>query len=314
MKDGLVIFGVFALLLILGFATRGTGGIFSNYTNSASSTPETTISGTNTEYTPPVHTPTPAEVEQRVANIYRQLDSLSEELRRQKLREPVSPYAGKVVLSIGNTWSTDPESEYLTLRANSDNAESIAISDWYLESYVTDERAYLPEGDRTIERWRSPERENILLEPSESAYLYTGDSPIDVSFHENKCTGYFLEKETFPFGLSRSCPSPREEMERYGNIALDNDECYAFVNSISACTVPKDKDMDDADIGSACRRFIENTLNYNDCILKHRTEPFFDNVGNWQIYLGHDDELWRTEREIIRLLDGERRVIEVIEY
>jgi hypothetical protein len=103
-------------------------------------------------------------------------------------------------------------------------------------------------------------------------------------------------------------------MERYGNIKLDNDECYAFVQQIGSCNVPTDEQIDKADIGGACLRFALNTLNYNDCVSLHRYDPYFEREGYWHIYLDERNELWRREREIIRLMDADDRVIDVLEY
>jgi hypothetical protein len=237
-----------------------------------------------------------------------------EEVREAILRDPISPYSGKVDLSIGSVRGTDPDREYLTLRANSKNTEAIAISHWYLESYVTEERAVFPNGDRLMTSWRSPASEDIFLFPGERAYLMTGESPINASFRENICTGYLSEEKTFYPSLSKRCPRPLTEMERFGNIELDNDKCYALVEHIGSCKIPTDEQIDDANIGGACLRFIENTFNYNDCVSLHRYDPYFDRDGYWRIYLEEPNELWRPEREIIRLMDEENRVIDVIEY
>lgn len=333
MSDTGFFIGFFVILIILAIATAGNGGIFSNM---ASSTPVTTTqiggdgttiqspddtdmgSGGGTTETPPPPPPepklSPEEIERKVAEIYRELDRLGKELRAQKLREPVSPYAGLVDLRSGNSRDTDPEREYLTIRAEYGNTNPITISDWYLESYVTEERAALPQGDRIMDRWRHPVKENILLDPGEEAYVMTGESPIDVSFREHMCTGYLEYTKDFYPSLSYQCPSPLTEMERFADIDLDDDSCYDFVERLSQCVEPNEDAVDDADLSGVCRRFITNTLNYEDCVIKHRNDPFFDNVGYWHIYLEEDEELWRYEREIIRLMDENDKVIDVVEY
>ncbi len=269
---------------------------------------------TQSRTTAPTKKLTNAQIESKIASLYRRLDSLSREVRELELRSPVSPYAGLVRLTASSVRTTDPEREYVKLTARHKIPEGINISNWYLESYVTEERAALPQGDRVIDEWRRPVLEDIYLLPSETAYVLTGDSPMDVSFHENMCTGYLNEEYTFYPSVQNSCPRPLDEMERFADIALDNDTCYDYVERIKKCTLVEDDDFDEADLNGACRRFIESTFNYNDCVRKHRYDPFFDNVGYWHIYLGRNDELWRYEREIIRLMDEYDRVVDYVEY
>lgn len=254
------------------------------------------------------------EVERRVARIFDELDKLSEEIRQHRLREPASPYVGMVELGRGNARSTDPDREYLILTADNGNESGINISDWYLESYVTENRTAIPDGARILERFRSQKASAIFLEPGQKAYLSTNEPPFNISFHENICTGYLRYQEDFYPSLSRSCPDPEKEMLRFANIALDNDACYDFVERIGRCELVDENDARDADISKACEKFVIDNLDYDSCVDNHRYDPFFDNVGHWRIYLDRDEEQWRKEREIIRLLDGNDRVIDVIEY
>jgi hypothetical protein len=258
---------------------------------------------------------TPAEIERSVADIYKKLDALEADMREAQLREPASPYHTMVTLRRGNVYADDPEQEYLVLQADRQNTSDIPISHWYLESYVTGERAFIPDGTRILEKWRSPIESAIYLPPGETAYLVTGDSPIDTSFRENMCTGYLAYEGDFVPGLRRSCPRPADELERFGDtIDLDNDECYEYIERLGTCVTPEEETYTRAKIGGACSTFVEHTFNYNDCVLLHRYDPFFARDGYWRVYLGERDALWRDEREIIRLMDEEDRVISVIEY
>lgn len=322
--------GFFAIIVFLALTIDDGKGVFSNIGTSTPSYVSTNDSAEpNLYYTepgensgsssyisppPPPPTLTPQQIEDRVAQIYRELDTLRDEVREATLREPVSPYAGKVDVSVGSVYETDPNHEYLILRSNYNATTTLPISGWYLESYVTKERAALPYGDRRMTSWRSPASEEIFLAPNETAYLMTGESPIDASFHENICTGYLNDERDFYPSLSERCPYPRDEMERLGNIKLDNDTCYEFIERLSSCTVPTEEDIDAADINGVCLRFVENTFNYNDCVALHQYDPYFERDGYWRIYLGEHNELWRPEREIIRLMDENDKVIDVIEY
>ncbi len=255
------------------------------------------------------------DVEAEIAEIYETLETLEEEARAVKLRSPESPYAGKLFLSVGNVSETVPKYEHLFLEASDTNASGISISGWKIESYVSDEEAIIPKGDRVLEDPYKPVKEPIVLLPGESAYLVTGDTFLNTSFRENICTGYLDERGTVYPSLSTSCPAPLDEMEASGEISLGNDDCYDFVETIGICETPSEKVVRDTPrLGNTCRDFILTTLNHDDCVRLHKNDPLFNREGSWLIYLEESTDLWREEREIIRLLDSEGRVVDVIEY
>ncbi len=332
----------FGVLLFLALASGGGGGgLFG--TSTPSGTGSETDGGTsaerddftyprdNTPYTnsntsntpsyeappsPPPTPLTPTQVEDKVASIYRDLDRLENEIRTLKLWSPESPYKDKVQLSTGNVYDEDPDREYLLLSVNGSGTSSITISNWYIRSYVTDEVALIPNGDRILPKWRNPEDNPIVLSPGETAYLVTGESPIDGSFKENMCSGYLREHEDFYPSLSTSCPSPREEFDRFAtNIELDNDKCYAYIESLQSCIEPDESTYTRSKVGSSCRAFIEDTFSYPNCVRLHRYDPYFSRTSHyWHIYLDERNELWRPKREIIQLMDENDRVVDVIEY
>lgn len=328
--QGVGFFAGFFILLIILALNAGEGGFFNGQSGSESerTTRETTISGGSTAGRT---TPTPSprlsdeEVEQKLVKLYRELDGLQEDLREATLREPASPYTGMVTLRIGNAKRTNPEEEYLTLLARSNNTEALNISDWFVESYVTEERAAIPEGARILKSQHGKETAPIYLEPGERAYLITSESPFNISFRENNCTGYLSKLEDVYPRLTPRCPDPEAEMLRFARIDLDNDSCYEFVEDINRCEIIDEDDVDEADISGACKKFVNENLNYEGCVENHRSDLQFDELGYWRIYFDRerdpDDEdedqsrdLWRKEREIIRLIDERDRVVDVIEY
>jgi len=253
---------------------------------------------------------TPQEIEYRVAELYTQLNELKRLEREKMLWGTPSPYRDYIELRIGDVWSTDPNTEYLVLRMKDLQRSPLSISDWYLESYVTKKRAGIPQGDRILERWRAPQFDDITLMPGEEALLITSHSPIRTSFRENTCTGYLNQvADFFPF-LSNRCTSPSTELTSSKLVRLDDDACYTFITQLNSCTTPNEDDVP----RGRCTLFVENTFNYNSCIINHKNKPFFTRDGYWYIYLQQNNELWRNEREIIRLLDEYDRVVAVLEY
>ena len=274
------------------------------------------------------------EVERDIKRALRELDSLREEARTARIWGDISQYEGMVTLQRGNVRTDEPENEYLRLSARSNNNTAINISGWLLESYVTEEGATIPFGTRIYKRGRVNETEAIMLEPGERAYVVTDESPLGVSFHETQCTGYLREFQDFVPTLSRSCPRPEDELELFGKVDFGNDACFEFVEDIRRCEVPneeevdafrtieeideEDRDDDDEEfeeipLSGACKQFIRDNLDYTGCLNNHQNDPFFVD-GEWYIYLGRTDELWKDDREIIRLIDREGRTVDVIEY
>ncbi len=291
---------------------------------------DTTISaptGGNGQGTPsnPTSAPTPVitapktdreiqTIEREILSIYRELDQLSEKLREAKLREPVSPYAGSVELRIGNAKSFILNEEYLHLTANSRNINDVVLTGWSLQSYVTGVHIALPVGSRVPESGGARVTAPITLRPDEVAYVHTGGSPAGFSFQENICTGYLADEGTFYPTLKNNCPVPLDELGRFGGRVARDGDCSDYVRSLRRCAIPSSTALRTADISRDCRSFIENTLTYDDCVLLHRADPAFATLGAWHAFLGQRIEIWRSEREIIRLLDSAGRVVDYIEY
>jgi len=268
-------------------------------------------SGGNTTQ-PPVLTS--AEIEEKVEKIYEGLDELKENARVDELYGPVSPFAGKVTLSAGNAQVTDRDKEYLTITANTSNTGPIAVTGWRVESYVTNSIATIPEGASLLDSHFDRDTSNIALAPGEQAYLITGETPLKVSFRENECSGYLAEHGTFYPSLQKSCPLPGDEMLQFANISSNDDDCFEFIEDIRRCEIVDSDEIDAENLSSKCEYFIESVLDYDGCVKKHEDDATFNDIGQWRIYLDKNGELWRSTKEIIRLLDSDDRVVDVVEY
>jgi len=283
--------------------TSSSGGFFSSNKSDTASTDKTSE-------------PTPLsneQIEKEVEKILGELDGLEESLRDAELRDPVSPYAGLVTLSAGKAKDTDADKEYLMITANRSNQNAVVISDWYVESYVTESEADFPEGVELLRTKTDRKDSKINLKPGERAYVITGRSPLYVSFRENECTGYLAEtKDVYP-KLNKSCPMPTDELLLHPDIK-DIDECFEFVEGIKKCEIVDNDELDDAHLSQSCDAFVEDVLEYDGCVEDHSDDPTFFSVGDWRIYLGEKRELWRSTREIIRLMDENDRVVDVVEY
>lgn len=266
--------------------------------------------------------PTRREVERDLREAHNELEDLEEEVRTAKIWGVHSPFEGQVRLSRSQARSENPDTEYLTIDVVRGDGAPVDISGWLIESYVTERGETIPFGTRVPRVGRVNTTEPILLYPGERAYITTGESPIGVSFRENMCTGYLSQFQDFYPSLSRSCPRPIDEMERFGSIDLDNDNCYDYVERLPSCRIVLDE-AEDEDISRSCKNFVVRELTYTGCVENHRYDIDFDR-GVWRIYLGLDvdddededepDDLWRSEREIIKLMDRSGKTVDVLEY
>ena len=252
----------------------------------------------------------PDQVQAEVARAQQTITDLKQGIADTKLWGTVSPYKDKITLQNGNVWSDDEDAEYLTLYAASDITIPINVSGWRIESTVTKNAGTIPQGNRKPKSRSDSTENDIMLTAGDTAYIVTGESPIGMSFRENMCTGYFAQFQEFTPSLSQQCPNPLTEMETFAKIALDNDACYDFVETLSSCRIVN---ADRANVSKSCRTFADDTLSYTGCLKNHQYDAYFLQ-STWHIYLDENDDLWRGEREIIRLLDNEDRVVAVLKY
>ena len=254
------------------------------------------------------------EIQAELEDLYDELWELEQRVDSALRRQPESRYSDYVRLSRSAATSEDPDREYLTLTLDR-SAGPVNISSWYVESYVTEKRMALPNGTKIYrDGGVLNQTRPIILQPGGRAFLITGDSPVNVSFQENMCTGYLREHERFYPNTNYNCPRPIELMERYADIDLDDDSCYDFVNQVGRCRMIQEDDPRLDDLSGRCERFVKEYLNYNSCVDAFSWRTDFHNDDDWYIYFERDEERWRRKREIIRLMDQYDEVIAVLEY
>jgi hypothetical protein len=66
-------------------------------------------------------------------------------------------------------------------------------------------------------------------------------------------------------------------------------------------------------LSQGCQDAIVTKLNYNSCVDMHRNDPGFYRL-EWRIFLKREEELWKSKREIIKLLDETGKVVDYISY
>ncbi|HYD93006.1 MAG TPA: hypothetical protein VEB18_00935 [Candidatus Paceibacterota bacterium] len=204
--------------------------------------------------------------------------------------------------------STDAKTEYLTIYVSPVADGPISTAGWRLVSRQTGESAAFPLGAEIPRSGSVNTLTPITLQPGDQAIIVSGRSPVGVSFKENLCTGYLEERQDFKPPLAQSCPTPYQEFQRYAED--ESEKCAEYVRSIPYCATETNTSQS---VGSSCRDFVDEYLNYNGCVRAHQNDSNFKGT-TWRIYLGSGDDLWRSEREKIELIDASGNVLDSLSY
>lgn len=211
-----------------------------------------------------------------------------------------------------NTNNSTVQSEYITIRANTQNTKPVPLTGWSVQSAVSGKGSIIPAGVSTYRMGNVTSLENISLKPGEQAIISSGTSPLGTSFHTNMCTGYLAQFQQFTPSLSNSCPTPANEMPNtLENQRVYGATCIDFVRTLPSCSYYLSTFPDS--IGDACRNFVSNALTYNSCIDRHQWQSGFSGT-TWRIYLGSGDTLWNHIHDVIRLMDASGRTVDVLSY
>jgi hypothetical protein len=223
-----------------------------------------------------------------------------------------SSYAEKVMLirDPSGAKEKDEKEEYVSIMVSSLATEGISTAGWKLVSQKGGSGASFPQGAENPQSGKVNVLSAITLKAGDTATIVTGRSPVGISFRENKCTGYFEERQDFNPPLTENCPTPFQEYDRFYDEDDDDEECSSFVRSIPYCSTDAESS---SDISSPCENFVEDYLNYNGCFDAHKKETGFYSP-TWRIFLGKTDELWRQEKETILLIDAEGKTIDSMSY
>jgi len=227
--------------------------------------------------------------------------------------EEKSPYAENVSLSISTANSQTPSEEYLTIKTSRTLSGTLTISDWRLESTVSNTSVILGTAAQVPYSGQVNSQAPVAVGANTVVYVVSGRSPIGTSFRINSCTGYFAQYQNFEPRLPIECPFPSLELsaarQKYSNF-FPSPECSTYVGSIGQCTfagtaVPNNLEPN-------CRAIVLNDLSYNGCVAAHHNDAdFYKN--EWRFYLNRDQELWK-QKDRIRLLDEAGKVIDVVSY
>lgn len=225
-----------------------------------------------------------------------------------------SPYRGVVSLShyVSSAGATNPAQESIQLYVSQSAGTPVDITGWTLESEATGNAMVIPQGTETPTSGIVNSVQDLVLAPGEKAMIMSGRSPIGASFRENKCIGYFSQFQKFSPALPQNCPSPSTELSSfYGDSYYVRDAtCIDYVQTLSRCQAVLSPPVT---VSGSCQSFLIKYLNYNGCVQTHRSDTDF--LGNtWRVYLGRTSSMWRTQHEVVKLLDKSGKTVDAFSY
>lgn len=200
---------------------------------------------------------------------------------------------------------SDEDQEYVTLIASGD----VSTEGWKLVSQKTGKGALFPQGATVPQAGRVNVLSPIQLSAGDTVTIVTGRSPIGMSFRENKCTGYFEERQDFRPPLPQSCPTSYQELDRFYD-GDDEEACLSYARTVPYCSSAASAP---SNVSSSCEEFVEDYLNYEGCVDAHENDSDFRG-RTWRVFLGSRDELWRKDGETILLLDAQGKVVSQLSY
>ena len=216
-----------------------------------------------------------------------------------------------VTLKERSARETDPNQEYLEIKADKKNKSPMKITGWKLKGKGNFDVAINRGSSFIYAETASQPQEDIYLKPGEKAVIVTGKSPLGTSFKLNKCAGYFEQFHEFSPNLNTNCPFLRDE-NLPKNIDSD-DKCFNYIEKIAACKTVSSIPYKDSGLSSSCQDYLTQNANYKSCAEKHKGDADFY-VPEWRVYLGRNKELWKKSREIITLYDDKNNIIDSVSY
>ncbi|MDO8562033.1 MAG: hypothetical protein Q7S05_04390 [bacterium] len=248
-----------------------------------------------------------------LSSLNQQYNTLNSQIEDAKTFGNPSPLAGRVrILSEGNPRESAVGAEYIEIASVSQNTAPIDLAGWSLQSAYTGMRAYIPPAVSSFLAGAVNNVAPIQLAPGQGLILNSGVSPVGVSFRENSCSGYLGQMQLFTPALSTDCPSPAsllpltpDNLRNYGQT------CSDYLSSVPSCEAPLNTFP--PEVSQNCRAFAQDNLSYNGCVLKNRYSPSFTR-DVWRVFLNGNLELWQNGHDIIRLLDGSGRTVDVLTY
>jgi hypothetical protein len=86
--------------------------------------------------------------------------------------------------------------------------------------------------------------------------------------------------------------------------------CFDFAATLPTCELPQTLPPN---LTPNCQAFVQTRFSHNGCVDAHQRDPDFLR-GSWRTFLGQNRNIWHDAHDVIRLLDADGRVVDVLSY
>ncbi len=194
--------------------------------------------------------------------------------------------------------------EYVYLEVNEENTDRIKLTGMTLKSPITLSEVKIGQAVKVYYQGGPNYLEDIYLNPGDKVYVRTGQSPILMSFQNNRCLAYVIRD------VPSSCPTPLNYplptgASRFSDACLDYmsrriSPCYDYTYN----ELPKSLEHE-------CRLFIAEKTGYMRCVQDLGGKSGF--LGNmWYVFLNRSQTLWKSSRDIIELRDQFDKLVDIV--
>jgi hypothetical protein len=255
------------------------------------------------------------ELESAILRTEKELEDALQDLKKAEEIARRSTFHGMVSIEkVGTPRGSDPQGEYVRIRADRRNRDRVDITGWQLYSPITGTMAIIGTASTIPVPRKSTGQESILLEPGQRAFITSSKSPIGTSFQTNLCTGYFEQSYSFTPALNKQCPRPREmdlPQRTVQNPRGLDDACLDHLERRNTrCLTPEMA----PELTARCRSYINANFTYTGCLNQNVGSVSLTKNSEWRIYLGSGLRLWKDKREEIELLDAQGKLVDVFNY
>lgn len=216
-----------------------------------------------------------------------------------------------ITLKTSRAKETDLDEEYVEIKADKKNKNSVKITGWKLKGKIGLDIEIGQGTSYYYSDSASQPQEDIYLKPGERAIIVTGASPVGTSFKLNKCIGYIEKFHEFTPELNTKCPLLKDEELPSG--LSNNDQCLDYIDRISSCETIVSIPYKDSSLTPSCQDYVTQNANYKTCLEKHKDDADFY-LPEWRIYLGRSEEMWKKKRETITLYDDKNNIVDSKSY
>ncbi len=195
---------------------------------------------------------------------------------KRNFRAVVSPYMNKILISSARPGIFPSNIMRIVLRNNGD--EDVNINGWKISG--TKGSYSISKAVSVYRQGEINDPEDLILRKGGEVIIRGENSPMNMNFQLNTCTGYLNGTYNFSPSLPNNCPRPTSS-DMTGVLP----PCRNYLLGLGSCVLPDPNKLNSFASDSNCRSFADDNLNYRGCFDNYYRDNDFLS-GKWQLYSG----------------------------